>query len=117
MTSSSLASCKANHNEIVTGADGSADFGIPAKGRYDATFSAVGVSKAQVTIGGTVVPTQACWDFATGQTYDPTARAASSDRITFDADGIHPVIVNVVGAAKVKSHSNTNNNRMASPSC
>lgn len=119
--------CTGNHNEIVTGADGSANFGILPKGKYVVTVSQVQGSTlvsrfegstAQVTIGGTAVPTQACWNFATKQTYDPAARAASSDGITFDADGIHPVIVNIVGAAKVKSHSNTNNNeRLTSRSC
>jgi hypothetical protein len=117
-------SCTAGHNKVVTGVDGSADFGILAKGQYDVTVSGVG-STAQVTIRGATVPTQACWNFATEGTFDPAApKGASSKSLIFVADGIHDVTVTVidtgtlVGAAKVKSHSNTYNNRLASsPSC
>jgi hypothetical protein len=130
----SSSTCTAGHNEIVTGADGSANFGILPKGRYDVTVSArkfsieiagkgrdsspaLGGSTAQVTIAGTAVPTRACWNLATGQTYDPAARAASSDRITFDADGIHPIIINVVDTAKDAVRPSVANNRTASSSC
>jgi hypothetical protein len=118
--------CTAGHNESVTGADGSVHFGILPKGEYNVTVSGVGGSTAQVTIGGAAAPTQACWNFATERTFDPaapTARAATSNSIIFVADGIHDVTVTIVGtgtlvgAAKVKSHSNTNNNRMTSTSC
>jgi len=100
----STRACTGGSNVAVTAANGSADFGILPKGSYTVTASGAGASGVAISVAGA----------AATKTSGSGAAPASA---TFDADGVHDITVTVVGntralmsPAKVKSHSNTNNN-------
>jgi hypothetical protein len=98
-------SCTGGHNVVATGDDGSADFGVLPEGGYIVTLDGAAAKSASVTVTGA----------AESKTADPSGIGT----VSFHADGKQDVVVRVSGGgglmppaghAKVKSHSNTNNN-------
>ncbi len=84
----------------TTDANGVADFGVWPKGDYTISIASAPGATATITgaVGGTLERDVAA---------DARARAAP---IGFALDGKAPLKVQIVTAARVKSHSDTNNN-------
>lgn len=84
----------------TTDANGVVDFGVWPKGNYTISIASAPGATATITgaVGGTLERTVSA---------DASARAAP---IGFALDGKTPLRVQIVSVARVKSHSNTNNN-------